>query len=834
MEIGHLSFNGLSEQQVIESRRVHGINLISKKQDRALFRIVKELLSEPMILILFVAAVIYIISGHTTDAFFLIGAIVLIAAISLYQNKRSRSALEKLQALSEVTCKVIREGTLKEVLNNELVIGDILMVEEGGVVAGDGRLVFSNDFTVDESILTGEAIPVFKNTDLSNNLVYKGTMISSGMALVEIMAIGDQSELGKIGQNLSEIKEEKSPLEIQINSFVTKMVIVGAIIFFLVWIINYIRFGDFINSLLQALTLAMSILPEEIPVAFATFMALGAFRLMKMGIIVKKLKTIETLGSTTVICLDKTGTITENRMEIEMIYSLADDALVQLDQIQWEEHGTLIGTAMWASEPMPFDRMEQSIHSLYERIALKDLRPSFDMVHEYPLGGTPPMMTHIYENSKGESIVAAKGAPEAILNVCPGLSQNKISDILSQANRMAQSGLRILGVAKCDLDYQKFPKTQQEIEFQFMGLIGFYDPPKKNISNVFQKLYDAGIKLKIITGDYPTTTSIIANKVEFKNADKIISGEELMGYSETELREVVQKFSIFSRMFPAAKLRIIEALKANGEIVAMTGDGVNDALALKAAHIGTAMGARGTEIAKRASSLILVDDDLGKLVDGVAMGRKIYNNLKKAIRYIISIHIPIILIVFVPLVLNWVYPNIFTPVHVIFLELIMGPTCSIVFENEPLEKGAMHTRPRMSTRDFFSLRELTISIIQGVAITLGLLFIYQWAVRNGYNQEVTRSMVFVALISANVILTLVNRSFTQSIIQTLANKNNLMKWMLGITIGLMVLIFSIPALSSFFKFEQLTLSLYLRSMIVGVVSVSWFEFIKMFSKLRPQ
>ncbi|MCB0503728.1 MAG: HAD-IC family P-type ATPase, partial [Bacteroidetes bacterium] len=600
---------------------------------------------------LLVAAIIYFISGQTGDAIFLAAAIVLVATISLYQDSRSRNALAKLQQFTLPNCKVIREYATVEIKSEELVIGDCLIVEEGNTIPADGKIIHSNDFSVNESMLSGESLSVFKDKDNENPFVYKGTTVASGLAIAEVTAIGNKTKLGEIGKSLKSIEEEKTPLEKQISNFVKKMVLAGAIVFFIVWAINYINSKDLFDSLLKALTLAMSILPEEIPVAFTSFMAIGAYRLMKMSIVVKQMKTVETLGSATVICTDKTGTITENKMSLAKLYCLVDDAISDIDDVLNQNQLDLLNYSMWSSEPIPFDPMETAIHDAYTRLFEKDERTAYQMIHEYPLSGQPPMMTHIFEDQSGHRIIAAKGAPEAIIKVSH-LTDTQSNRIESIITTLAAQGFRVLGVGRSTFEGSDFPDEQQDLPFQFLGLIAFYDPPKHNISTVFQNFYDAGINVKIVTGDNAATTMAIAKEVNFKGYEKSITGDELMALDDQSLLSKVRETQIFSRMFPEAKLRIIKALKANNEVVAMTGDGVNDGPALKAAHIGIAMGKRGTEIAKEAASLVLMEDDLSKMVDAVAMGRKIYSNLKKAIQYIISIHIPIILVVFIPLALG--------------------------------------------------------------------------------------------------------------------------------------------------------------------------------------
>jgi Ca2+-transporting ATPase len=505
------------------------------------------------------------------------------------------------------------------------------------------------------------------------------------------------------------------------------------------------------------------------------------------------MRTVETLGSATVICVDKKGTITENFMALKEIFTL---------------------------------------HKAYEQSA-NDKRPYYHMTHEYPLGGTPPMMTHVFEDKDGNRIIAAKGAAEAIIKCCT-FKNNEEKSIVNAMLEMGTKGYRVLAVVQSDFKGKVFPPDQQKLSFSFVGLVAFYDPPKQNIAKVLQDFYKAGISVKLITGDNAITTKAIAKQIGFVGYQHSISGEELLTLDDSQLQKTVRETNIFTRMFPLAKLRIINALKANGEIVAMTGDGVNDGPALKAAHIGIAMGKKGTEIAKQAAALILVADDLSKMVYAIAMGRRIYVNLKKAIQYIISIHIPIILVVLIPLILNWSFPNILLPMHVIILELIMGPTCSIIFENEPNEKNAMKQKPRPFTQTFFNKRELGTSIIQGLMIAIGSFVVYQYAVTNQYNEELTRTMVFTTLITANIMLTLSNRSFYFSILTTLSYRNRLMPIAMVLTILITALLFYLKPVAAFFGFLPLDAPKLLVNIGLGVLSVIWFEGLKWYNRLAKK
>jgi Ca2+-transporting ATPase len=825
MPINYFNTNGLTTKQVELARQEFGQNKLSHKKEFTFLKTLVRILKDPMLVLLMVASIIYFISNKIGDGIFMAAAIIFQTSISLFQYSKSKNAIDKLKDLSQPHSKVIRNGKIEAIKSEDIVIGDSLLAEEGTLISADGIIFHSNDFSVNESILTGESFAVLKDKDSDDNKVYSGTTVASGLAIVTITAIGNETKLGKIGTSLESITEEKTPLENQIANFVKKMAIAGALVFVIVWAINFYHTLNLLKSLLLSLTLAMSILPEEIPVAFTTFMALGAWRLMKHGIIVKQMKTVETLGSATVICTDKTGTITENKMSLAKLYLLKSNKTVELNEELDDDEKELLQLAMFASEPHPFDPMEVALHQSYIAKHKNDCRSNYTLVHEYPLEGKPPMMTHVFEHNNGNKIIAAKGAPEALVQVS-NLTSQESKQIQSAIQELAQEGYRVLGVGFSDFDSETYPEKQQELPFVFKGIVAFYDPPKHNIKQVLNDFYKAGISVKIITGDNAATTTSIAKQVEFKGFDKTITGDELMLLDDASLKSCVMEKAIFTRMFPEAKLKIINALKANHQIVAMTGDGVNDGPALKAAHIGIAMGKKGTEIAKQAASLILLEDDLSKMVDAVAMGRKIYANLKKAIQYIISIHIPIILTVFIPLALGWIYPNIFLPIHVIFLEIIMGPTCSIIYENEPIEKNTMQLKPKKLTHTFFSWKELSLSIIQGLIITVGTLSVYQYAVSNAYNERLTRTMVFTVLIVANIFLTLINRSFHYSILTTLKYKNNLVPLIIFITIALLSIILFVAPLTNFFEFESLSLQQLLTCIAIGLISVIWFEVVK--------
>lgn len=819
--------HGLSPEQVTASRLKNGNNNLEMQEDRVFLNVLKEVVLEPMFILLVAACVIYFTVGQYKEGIIMLVSIFIVAGISLFQEFRSKNAVLALKKLSASHAKVLRNNIAIQVPVEEIVVDDILLLEEGEVVAADGMILTANDFSVNESILTGESFAVMKSAD-NNMSVYKGTLVTSGSATIKVTDIGLKTKFGKIGLSLKEITVVKTPLQNQIRSFVRNMVWVGAAAFLIVVGFNYYQSGNLVQAFLQGLTLAMSILPEEIPVAFSTFQALGAFRLLRNNIIVKQPQYVETLGSATVICVDKTGTLTQNKMSIAFLYDAATKLSVEVkDKVGLPPD--IIEYAMWSSETNPFDPMEKAIHELYEKTTSLDKRKEFTQVHEYPIGGKPPMMTHIFKNEAGETIIAVKGGPEGILRQS-NLSAAASAIIEKQSLAYAAAGYRVLGVGKGSWKETAWPKSQEEFVFEFLGLVAFQDPPKANIIQTIQTFREAGIPVKMITGDYAETALAIAQQVKLDHNNEVLTGQEVLHISKEALQQKVKQVNIYARMFPEAKLKVIDALKENGEVVAMTGDGVNDGPALKAAHIGIAMGQRGSEVAKSAASLILTDDDLAHMTDAVALGRKIYDNLKKAIQYIVSIHIPIILIVTLPLLMTWKFTDIFSPVHVIFLELIMGPTCSIIYENEPMEPGTMQRPPRKAGANFLSLKQLSMSILQGLVITAGCLGIGYYFMQQGDNNAAIRSIIFITLLCCNLLLTLVNRSFVYSIFKTLTYKNNLVPLITGITLAFIAAILYVPFIRNLFNLHPLTFTEILTCIAVAMASTLWIEIWKLLKR----
>jgi P-type Ca2+ transporter type 2C len=817
------TIKGLSLQQIPALQQQYGDNIFQADPPRRFIHMVFDIIREPMFILLAVACAIYFVLSQTKEGFMMVAAMLFVAAISIYQDMRSTRALKALKKYTEPKTRVIRDGLEALIDSDKLVPGDVVVLEEGVKIPADAIILRENDLTVDESIITGESAPVEKSHGDGQNTLYQGSTINTGKCYAKITDIGNNTVLGKLGKSISGYHYPKTLLQQQMTKFVRGLAIFGITAFFAIWLINYLKSGDLIVSLLFGLTLAMASIPEEIPVAFSSFMALGAYQMGKLGIISRQPQTIENLGAVSVICLDKTGTITENKMKVKTIYEYEKDEIVEIQDDLILDDNRVLRYALLASEVNPFDAMEKAIWHAYQQHTAATAHEKLKLTFEYPLQGQPPMMTHVYEYN-GIKTVAAKGAVERIIKICrlDSVSATKVTDYVRE---LASKGFRILGVASAGHTSATLPIAQDEFNWQFEGLVALYDPPKKNIPDVFKKIYDAKITIKLLTGDHPETAVYVAKQTGIKDPDRFITGNQVMDMGPDELKDKVKTIHIYARMFPEAKLKVIEALKANNEIVAMTGDGVNDAPALKSSHIGIAMGKKGTEIAREAADLILTDDDLEKVVEAIRQGRRIFTNLKKAVRYIVSIHIPIILTAALPLLFGWKYPNIFTPVHIIFLELIMGPTCSIFYEREPVEKNSMLLKPRNRTVGLFQSGELFISVIQGVIISAGVLLLYYFFM-NTHSLEETRTLVFTTLLLSNIFLTFVNRSVKENFIRTIRYKNNLALPVFIVTVLFVAGISFVVPLRNLFGMTAITGSYFLLCLAVAFASVGWFEVYK--------
>ena len=825
-------YSGLKNADIQSLLKKFGKNTLGGGKHNGFFNAVWNIVKEPMFLMLLVASSLYFILGEANEGLLMMVAMIFVVAISIYQETKSSNALQALKQYTQTRARVIRDHQEQDILSEELVPGDIMILQEGDRVPADAIILQSNDLTLNESVITGESFPVEKNNDQESNIIFQGSMINSGSCTVRVTLTGNQTALGKIGKSVDNAASAKTLLEAQIGSFVKALAGFGLLAFALIWLVNYVNSKDVVQSLLLGLTLAMSAIPEEIPVAFSSFMALGAAQMARLGIITRRAQTIENLGAVSVICLDKTGTITQNKMQVKEIYSYGSDQFGEVNGKPGYDISRILMFARLACEREPFDAMEKAIAEVYQASDDSESYSKLEFIHEYPLGGRPPMMTHVYRSVDGIS-VGGKGAPERILKVCR-LAEEELKRMEKIVLKMTSSGYRVLGVCSATDVIMPFPANQDDFNWKFEGLLSLYDPPRENVGTVFGKWYAAGIAINLVTGDYPETALNIASATGIRHNGKYLTGDQVMVMQEEKLDQLTGGINIYARMFPEAKLKLINAFKSNGQIVAMTGDGVNDAPALKAADVGIAMGKKGADLAKEASDLIITDDNLEKITDAISQGRKIYFNFKKAIRYIISIHIPIILTASLPLLLGWRYPAVFTPIHVIFLELIMGPTCSIFYEREPVEPGMMNKSPRPTLHNIFSRSEVSLSIAQGIFIAAGLLILYNYFMHENYPLEYVRNIVFTTLILSNIFLTFANRSFSESIFTTWHYKNSLAPWVLLISCGFLLAINILPGLRNLFKLAPLSALHYMLCIAACLLCVGWFELFKKYTRRQDR
>jgi Ca2+-transporting ATPase len=808
---------GLSHAEVLALQKKWGPNKI-RAQRRSLWQKLRPFVSDPLLSLLLVTALIYFTLGRSSEGALMLAAVAIVTSISYFQEYRSARALSALQQLVEPLVRVIRNGAEVQLPAAQLVPGDTIVVSEGERIPADARVLEANDLTVNESLLTGESFAVTKNAGEPD--LFQGTLVNTGQCLARVKATGMNTRLGKLGAIVDTAAPQRTALQAATLRLVRLLTLLGVVAFLLLFAINYFRSGNLLASLLYGMTLAMAAIPEEIPVAFTTFMALGAARLSRRGILTRNPHTIEQLGAVNVICLDKTGTITENRMELRLVWDAASRQLYDLQEAtDVPLHPLHIGAL--ASETVPFDEMEKAIWSAY-KARVRGTAAAPEIVHEYPLGSSPPMMTHLYAEGEGY-LAAAKGAPEKILSVC-GLSEAEKSAVLQQVHLLAVQGFRILGIASAR-NITRWLPAQEDYRFTFDGLLALYDPPKKEAAVFIDKLRKAGIRVMLLTGDYPETARHIASAVGIKNTGRIRTGTEVMEANDTELDRMSTETNLFARMHPEAKMRVILSLKRQGAITAMTGDGVNDAPAIRKADVGIAMGNRGTEFSRQAADLVLTDDKLEKIIVALEDGRKIFQNLKKVTRYILSIHIPIFAVAVLPLVLQWRYQNIFAPVHVIFLELIMGPTCSLFYEGEPAMPGTMSLPPRNPASGLLTHREAFMGSLQGIMISAGLLVLYFYTMSEESIAR-TRTLVFVSLTFSNLLLTFANRSSTIPLRRTKAQRNRFSWAVLAGSLLFCALILLLPAVRMLFQFELPTVAQLGMACGISVLSVLWAEPLK--------
>jgi Ca2+-transporting ATPase len=844
---GHALPRGLSEAEAAQRLKTEGYNELPSAQRKNVFRIAFEVMKEPMFLLLIACGVIYLFLGDLQEALILLAFVFVIIGITFYQERKTERTLEALRDLSSPRALVIRDGVEKRIVGREVVREDILLLNEGDRVPADAIVINSTDFSVDESLLTGESVPVRKSageaeaemgTPGGDDLpyIYSGTLVVKGQAIAVVKKTGLNTEMGKIGRTLAKIEPEDTPLQKEIRRLVRNIAIAGVSISLLIVIIYGITRGDWLNGFLAGITLGMAILPEEFPVVLTIFLALGAWRIAQEQVLTRNSPAIETLGAATVLCVDKTGTLTMNRMSVAMTYAkgqfldLSGGKVATLPETFHE----LIEYSILASEIKDTDPMEKAFKALGRQYLsqTEHLHADWDLVGDYNLTSQLLALSHAWKSPAGtEYVIASKGAPEAVADLCH-FTQAQLAELSAKVSAMADAGLRVLGVAKAHFKQAELPEKQHDFNFEFIGLVGLADPVRPTVPEAIKECHAAGIRVAMITGDYPATALAIARQIGLTPAENYISGPDIDKMDDAELRKKIQAVSVFARVMPEHKLRIVNALKANGEIVAMTGDGVNDAPALKSANIGVAMGERGTDVAREAASLVLLNDDFSSIVKANRLGRRIFDNLRKAMAYILAVHIPIVGISFLPVLLN--QPLVLFPVHIVFLELIIDPACTLVFEAERAEKDVMLRPPRDPRQPLFNRTVLGISLIQGLIVLLVTFAIY-WLSCTFWKLEAAElsALTYLTLILSNLMLIVVNRSWTQSVAATIRYRNRALNWILVGAVVFLALILSVPLLRDLFSFSTLNAGQIGLGLGAAVLSVAWFEIYKIVKKSRP-
>jgi Ca2+-transporting ATPase len=855
------SDSGLSVAQAAQRLAEDGPNALPGRQRRSLLSIALETVREPMFLLLLAAGTLYMVFGDLQEGLTLFGFVVVTVALTLYQEGKTERAIEALHDLTSPRALVIRDGQPQRIAGRDVVRGDLLKLSEGDRVPADALLVTADGLRADESLLTGEAVPVGKRVALPDErtaaakpantarvapggddqpVVYAGTLIVQGHALAQVTGTGERSEIGRIGTALGTVEKERSPLQKQTARLVRNLALLALALSLALVVVHGLIKGDWLQALLAGIALAMAMLPEEYPVVLTVFPALGARRLSKEGVLTRRINAIETLGATTVLCSDKTGTLTENRMKathlaaggVDLKDSLALDSVAAGNLP--EAFHALVEVAILASVVEPFDPMEKAFHQLGERFLAntEHLHRDWRLVQTYALSPALRAMSHVWAAAgDGTQTVAAKGAPEAVMDLCH-LDDAQKARIAGVVDQLAEKGLRVLAVARGGYTGQDWPGNEHDFDFEFIGLLGLADPVRAEVPAAVAECRAAGIRVVMITGDYPATARAIAHQAGLAERDgDILSGEEIATLSDEALRERMATVSVCARIAPEQKLRIVQALKARGDIVAMTGDGVNDAPALRAAHVGVAMGGRGTDVARESASLVLVDDNFAAIVAAVRLGRRIFDNLRKAMSYILAVHVPIAGMAMLPVLFGW--PALLYPMHIALLELIIDPACSIAFENEPAESDVMQRPPRDADAPLFGGATLWLALLQGVGVLAMVLAAFAWASPRIPEPE-ARAFAFATLVVGNLALILSNRSATRSLWATLRTPNTTLWAVVGLAFALLLAALYLPWAVGVLRFAPLPAHELAAACALGLLSVVWFEGIKWVRQSAPK
>ena len=786
---------GLSSAEAAARLAAEGPNALPVPGRHGLAAIALGVLREPMFLLLIAATGIYLLLGDVHEAMVLGASIAGVIALTVAQERKAERALEALRDLSSPRAMVLRDGERKRIAGRDVVRGDLLILAEGDRVPADARLIAATDLTADESLLTGESLPVDKR---AGDAVFSGTLLVRGQGRAEVTATGPRSEFGRIGASLATLEPGKTALERE-TARIVRLVAAFAVALSLALMVFYaLTRDDWLGGALGGLTLAMAILPEEFPVVLTVFLALGAWRISQHGVLTRRMPAVEMLGAATVLCVDKTGTLTENRM-----------AVVGTPQ-------AVVDTAALACEVDLFDPMEKAIVAAAGAHALR-VRDTWRLERDYPFTDDFLAVCHAWRSPQGELRVAIKGAPETVLALCERM------DAIEEVRRAADEGLRLLAVAEADWD-GPLPDDPRHYPFRFAGFVRLSDPLRASVPEAVAQCRRAGIRVVMITGDFPGTALNIARLAGIE-AGEALSGEQIAAMDDPTLAAAVRRVTVFARVRPEQKLRLVQAYRSAGEVVAMTGDGVNDAPALKAAHIGIAMGSRGTDVAREAAALVLLQDDFGSIVRTVRLGRRIYENIRNAMRYLVSVHVPIAGMSFLPVALGG--PLFLLPVHVVFLEFVIDPACTLVYEAERTEAGAMERPPRDPREPLFNLPMLGTSFALGATMLAAVFAAYWWALESGRSDTGARAVAFAAIVFSNLALLFATRSSNRTMFAMLREPNRPL-W--GITLGALAALAAaiyVPSAADMFRFSPLGAAELAVAAGAGITGVAWVELLKL-------
>lgn len=835
---------GLSQVEALQRLQTDGPNTLANANHHSVLALAFKVVREPIFILLLGCCGIYWLLGSPQDAYILLGSVVIIMSMTLFQERKSEHALAALRDLASPRVLVVRDGLSKHLAGADLVRGDLILLAQGDRVPADAVLFSASQITVDESLISGESMPVRKQIAIplpltmqapggeDNCFMYSGSLIVQGEGKAIVLATGAKTTLGRIGAALINVKPEPSNLQRETSQAVTKIALWSSVLVIILTLWYGVTRGDWLNGILAGLTLAMSLLPAELPLILTIFLGLGAYRIAKQQVLTRQISAIEMLGAASILCVDKTGTLTQNLMALQQItvnnesYDCPDLALASTpvpekitQSLPFPEqfHETL-EFAMLASHRTAVDPMELAIQHLGQTLLAdtEHLHTNWQLIEDYPLSPELLAMSRVWQSpDQANYVIAAKGAPEAIIELCH-LSPAQNARLNLQVNQAASAGLRLLAVAKAQFQQQALPDLQHDFDFHFMGLLAFADPLRATAKPAIRDCLAAGIRVIMITGDYPATALSIAAQCGLDISGGAISGADINALDEHQLKLRLAQVNVFCRVQPEQKLQLVKALKDSDQIVAMTGDGVNDAPALKAAHIGIAMGGRGTDVARESAALVLIDDDFGSIVTAVKLGRTIVDNIRKALVFVIAAHIPIAGMSMLPVMLGW--PLILLPVHIVFFELLIDPTCSIVFEAEQPAADIMQRPPRKAAEKIFDRKLLRLGVEQGSVLLLLLIMVYVLATFANLPEQQVRALTFAAMIVGDIGLIFINRAWTVSMLQAFTLPNPALWWVVSTATLMLLLSLFIPWLQQLFRFA--TPPLALLALTVAGVSIS--------------